>query len=67
MAASGSRRVHIFHHSVLLTHLTTTESTPAESYVIDGKRYEVTSYLSITEADGTPGFDVQVEASGADK
>jgi phosphoserine aminotransferase len=44
----------------LIANLETTEATPEETYEMDGKRYEVVSYIAITENDTIPGFDVQV-------
>lgn len=56
-----TRGVHLFEDSVLVANLTTTASSPDATYQVDGVRYEMKSYLTITESDGRRGFDVQVE------
>jgi hypothetical protein len=56
----GLRGIHLFLDSVLIANLKTANQTPEESYTVDGVRYEVVSYLAITEHGTTPGFDVQV-------
>jgi hypothetical protein len=57
----GMRGVHLFLDSVLIANLKTVHETPEEAYIVDGARYEVVSYLAITEDDTSPGFDVQVQ------
>jgi len=54
------RGVHLFLDSVLIANLKTVDETPEETYTVDGIRYDVVSYLAITENDTSPGFDVQV-------
>ncbi len=56
----GLRGVHLFLDSVLIANLKTVDQTPEETYIVDGIRYDVVSYLAITENDTSPGFDVQL-------
>lgn len=60
-----TRGVHLFEDSVLVANLTTTATSPEETYDVDGVHYEVKSYLSIMESDGRRGFDVQIERSSS--
>jgi len=54
--------VHLFHDSILIANLTTSEDAPEEVYVVDGVTYEVKRYSGpVLESDGGEGWDVQVE------
>ncbi len=62
MSADDVKGVHLFVGSTLLANLETTKDVPDPRYRIAETSYEVISYLTITEADGRRGFDVQLRA-----
>jgi hypothetical protein len=52
--------VHLFADQVLIADRWTQRDAPAEYYSVAGDLYDVTSYVTIRENDGSDGFDVQV-------
>ena len=60
MALVRKQPVHLFANQVLIADRWTGRDAPAAYYAVDGDLYDVTSYASVLEPDGSAGFDVQV-------
>ena len=58
--ASRKKSVHLFAGHALIATRWTDRHRPAEYYVVDGSTYDVTSFQTIVDVDGTDGFNAQV-------